>query len=77
MKNKKYNFVFNLGDRVKITDLDIKGYVNALYITTNEITYRIRYVFNGDIKEVYFTNNELELVDDYNKSLGFKHDDKK
>jgi hypothetical protein len=69
IKNK---FIFNIKDKVKIKELDIKGRVCGIYLSEDEISYQIRYIYNGDPKTVYFYDDKLELIDDKLKSVGFK-----
>jgi hypothetical protein len=76
-KNKTENSIdFKINDRVKIKDLGIKGTINALFITINEITFRVRFLYNFEPKELYFTNDEIELISE-ETFIGFKPDDKK
>jgi hypothetical protein len=71
MNKTKYNFVYNIGDRVRIRDLDIKGRVSGIYITKEEITYNIRYFHNNEPKNIYFNSSELELIPSEEVPLGF------
>lgn len=71
-KLSKYNFVFNIGQRVKIRELDINGRISAIFIKIDEITYRVRYFFNAEPKEVYFNDTELEPIEEEGGSVGFK-----
>lgn len=67
-----HKFVFNINDRVKVNELNINGKINAIFISINEINYRVRFIYNNDIKEWYFSDDELELVNDKEKTVGFK-----
>ena len=69
---QKYNIVFNIDDRVKNKDLGIKGYVSGIYITKGDISYKVRYFITNEIKEIYFDERELELIDNEDPKLGFK-----
>jgi hypothetical protein len=71
MKNK-YNFAYDDGDRVEILDLKIKGNVDGINIDYGKhITYRVRYIYNGDLKQVWFTEKEITIVPPDEKKLGF------
>jgi hypothetical protein len=61
---KKYDFVFNIGDRVKIKELNIKGKVMGIYISPSRVTYEIRYFYEGKPQDIYFEHSELEIVED-------------
>ena len=65
-KLQKYDFTFNLGDKVKIKPLDIKGKIIGIFITKEEITYRCKYYFNSEEKTLYFESEDLELIDNIN-----------
>ena len=55
---------FNLKDRVTIIDLDWKGIIIAIFIGNLGVQYQVRYFYNGDAKEVYFFEHELEKVEE-------------
>lgn len=67
LKNK-YEFVFNIGEKVKIKELNIKGKINAIYIGKQTIEYNVRYFCDGVPKEVYFSIDELELITEEEKN---------
>jgi len=67
-----YEFIFDIGQRVKIKDLNINGVVCGIFISKNEIEYSVRYFYDGNPKSVYFTPQELELINQDCSSLGFK-----
>ena len=70
MKNN-YEFIFEIGQKVKIKDLNITGIICGIYISRAEIEYSVRYFYDGNPKSVYFSQTEIELVDDKDV-LGFK-----
>lgn len=74
MKKITYNFIFNIGSKVKVKDLNICGKISALFVdSSGSITYRVRYFYNMEAKEVYFEADELELVDkEDDKTMTFK-----
>lgn len=55
---------FNLKDKVKIIDLDWKGIIIAIFIGDLGVQYKVRYFYNGEAKEVYFFEDELEKVEE-------------
>ena len=76
-KINNYKFSFNIRDKVKITDLDIKGRITAIFIDSNTIQYNIKYFYNGGAKTLYCEESELELCGNDEK-LGFlNNNDKK
>lgn len=74
MKKPNYNFIFNIGSKVKVKDLDIKGKISGLHVDLGQnITYRVTYFYNMDRKEVYFEADELELIEGNDeKTMAFK-----
>lgn len=61
---KIYNFIFQIGSKVKIKELNLNGKVSAIYIDSSlEVTYRVRYFYESKPNEVYFDANELELIE--------------
>ena len=56
-------FKFNLGDKVKITCLEnMKGRVISIWVEDSGTKYQVRYFWECTAKEVYFYEDELELV---------------
>ena len=51
-----------LGDRVKIKEIDLQGRVVSIWITSTGTKYQVRYFWNCEIQEVYFYSDELEQV---------------
>jgi hypothetical protein len=51
-----------LKDRVRIPELETKGRVIALFISDVGTQYQVRYFDHGDVKTVYFFDDELELI---------------
>lgn len=68
---KKISVHFDVGTPVKIKELKIKGFVCAIYVSLKGVEYRIRYIFNGEPKELYFYAEDLELVEG-EPILGFR-----
>lgn len=70
---KKYNFLFNLGDKVKVKDLSINGRICGIHIDSSvNITYQVRYFYNSEPKTIYFEADELELNESPKESINFK-----
>ena len=67
-----YNFIFNLNDKVKVKDLNIKGRICGIYIGRNIIEYHVRYFSAGKAETSYFEPDELELITNEAIGLGFK-----
>jgi hypothetical protein len=59
-----YDIKFNIGDKVKIACLDVKGKITGIFIGAQRTTYQVRYFSNMEPKEVYFYADDLELLDD-------------
>jgi len=53
---------FNLHDKVKILALDIEGIIISIWIADKATQYQVRYFWQGEAKEVYFYEWELEHV---------------
>ena len=47
--------IFNLGDKVKINELETTGRVLSIWICETGIKYEVRYFYNGDAKIYFFT----------------------
>ena len=61
MKKPTYNFIFNIGSKVKVTDLKLNGKISGIFIdSSGMITYKVRYFYNTEPKEVYFNDDELD-----------------
>lgn len=58
------DIVINIGDRVKVKDLGIRGRVCGIYISSSEVSYKVRYFFDNKPQEVYFVADELEVITD-------------
>lgn len=52
---------FNIKDKVSIKQLDWDGIILAIFIGETGIQYKVRYFYNGDAKEIYFYEEELQL----------------
>lgn len=50
---------FEMSQRVRIKDLNIIGRVIAVWFES-KIQIRVRFWLNGDLKELYFFEDELE-----------------
>ena len=61
---------YKLKDYVNIIDLETKGRVIAFYEDFHGIQYQVRYFLSGDIKNVYFFEDEIEPYRD--KKIGMK-----
>jgi len=55
---------FQLKDKVKIIDLDWKGIIISILINDLGVKYNVRYFYNGDAKEIYFFEEELQKVEE-------------
>ena len=67
----KITVLFDIGTPVKIKELKIKGFVNAIYVTSRGIEYKVRYLSNNEPKEFYFYAEDLELIEN-DPVLGFR-----
>jgi hypothetical protein len=47
-------------ERVKIKELDRPGVVIGVFMDGSKIQYRVRYFYQGEAKEVYFYDWEIE-----------------
>ena len=68
----KFTTNFNLKDSVKVKELNITGKISGFFIdSSGEIQYRVRTIKDYEIKELYFYKDDLELVTNKEKSVGF------
>lgn len=57
-----YEFKFDLGSKVKITELKVSGRITELCVTIwNLDMYKVRYFYPGELKETYFYPDEIEF----------------
>ena len=69
----KIEFVFNIGDRVKIKEISRIGRVVSLYYAETGDQYEVAYFNEGESKHCYFYSFELVLVKDGEDfQFGFK-----
>lgn len=57
-----YDFKFKLHCMVKIIALGTEGVIVSIYIVDKAIQYQVRYFWQGEAKEVYFYEWELEFI---------------
>jgi hypothetical protein len=63
-------FLYSIGDRVKITDLDRCGYVTGLYYTETGKQYQVSYFHEGDLKTNYLLESQIsESTESKNESV--------
>lgn len=53
---------FGLFDRVRITELEQSGVVLCFFVDSGGMQIKVRYFHNGESKEVYFLESELEPI---------------
>jgi len=58
----KYNFEFNLSDKVKIIPLECEGRIISVWITECGIKYEVRYFDKAEAQTVYFYADELKAM---------------
>ena len=67
------NFKFKLFDKISIIPLNnLSGTIINIWISNNEIQYKIRYFVDNEPKEIYFYEWEIELDEEKNTKIGFK-----
>lgn len=52
----------DIGDRVKVPDLELNAVILGIYHTRYHTTYEIAYFHNGDRKTAYLYEHEFEAV---------------
>lgn len=74
MKKQNYTFIFNIGSKVKVKDLNISGKISGISIDSSQmITYQVSYFYNMEKKQCYFEADDLELIEtEEDKSMTFK-----
>lgn len=58
----KLNTKYDIGDRVFIEELNIRGYVDSMDIDRAGIRYYVKYFFGGDFKGSYFPEEVLQKI---------------
>lgn len=58
----KLNTKYDIGDKVFIEELNIKGYVDSMDIDRAGIRYYVKYFFGGDFKGSYFPEEVLRKI---------------
>lgn len=53
-------FKFDIGDHVKMKELEWQGRVISIWFARRGVEYEIRYVFNGEYKQAYFYEDDLD-----------------
>lgn len=53
---------FNVGQKVKIKELNLTGFVKSVWITASGTQYQVRYIWEYKAEEVYFFADELEQL---------------
>lgn len=53
------NNKFNIGDKVKINPLDLRGRVISIWMNKTGLMYEVRYFWDAKKNEVYFYADEL------------------
>ena len=68
-------FEFDIGDLVKIGDVDLKGRIVGLYYGDTGCQYQVSYFYEGNNKREYLYGFDLQLLSKTNKSkFGFIKD---
>jgi hypothetical protein len=65
--------IIKCGSKVTINLSAIEGYITAISIRFNAISYEVSYFNNGEYKQVWLHDTEFEILNKSNKqSIGFK-----
>ena len=67
----KLNTKYDIGDRVFIEELNIRGYVDSMDIDRAGIRYYVKYFFGGDFKGSYFPEEVLQKIHNKSNSIGY------
>ena len=57
----KVDTLYNIDDKVYITELERPGRVTSIWLTRRDILYEVRYFEGGKLQEVYFTVDEIQI----------------
>ena len=60
--SKIVEVAFDLRDKVRILEIDLNGVVISTWITCAGTRYSVRYFWHCKAEEVYFYEDELELI---------------
>jgi hypothetical protein len=60
---------YDINDEVYIKILGVNGIVTSIWIASKGIRYEIRYFYDGEVKEVYFYEQELTIKS--NNKIGY------
>lgn len=58
----KHKLLFDLGDKVKIKEIDLNSVVQEINIAIYGIKYLVRYFYNAEIKTFWAYGNEIEKL---------------
>jgi len=53
---------FKIDEQVRFAQINATGRITGIVITKNGIMYKIRYIFNGKIKEGIFYADEIRKI---------------
>lgn len=53
---------FKIDEQVRFAQINVTGRITGIVITKNGIMYKIRYIFNGKIKEGIFYADEIRKI---------------
>lgn len=53
---------FDINEKVKIPELEVKGKISGIFVDSGGMTYRVRYFDKAERREVYFTDDEIEKI---------------
>jgi len=60
--SKTVNVAFNITEQVCIKELQLTGTVVAINLNLKEITYLVRYFWEGDLKELWLYDFEIRSL---------------
>lgn len=58
----KINTAHNIGERVKVVPLDIKGKITGIFVDKAGYEYQVSYFYNGEMKRAYFEGDDIEVL---------------
>jgi len=70
-------YIYKCGTKVYIPALELYGYITAIEIQFNNVTYQVSYFWNGEYKQVWLFEYQFHEVDaekDNLQPVGFKRE---
>lgn len=58
------NTSFNIGQKVIVVPLDIRGKITGIFVDKAGYEYQVSYFFNGKTERAYFEEEDIKVIND-------------